>query len=163
MIYIFYAKDYDDKEKTRNIILRKYFQDIKNYINLPISQIIADCGHGVVRSVSKNSTSQFTLPSETIYNKLIHNYLIYMMPGFQPYLTLKKFYEPSIKNTLNPQKTDGKPYKEKVKPSEINNELSNYRAKIKQSSNESGLRFPKSIIRFKPDVEKLHPTQKPVK
>ena len=85
------------------------------------------------------------------------------MPGFQPYLTLKKFYEPSIKNTLNPQKTDGKPYKEKVKPSEINNELSNYRAKIKQSSNESGLRFPKSIIRFKPDVEKLHPTQKPVK
>ena len=143
MIYIFYAKDYDDKEKTRNIILRKYFQDIKNFINLPISLIIVDCGHGVVRSVSKNSTSQFTLPSETTYEKLIDKYHIETMPDYKTYTELKNLYEPSIKNTFNPQKTDGKPYKEKVKPSEINNELSNYRAKIKQSSNESGLRFPK--------------------
>ena len=85
------------------------------------------------------------------------------MTNYKEYTELKKLYEPSIKNTFNPQKTDGKPYKEKVKPSEINNELSNYRAKIKQSSNESGLRFPKSIIRFKPDLEKIHPTQKPIK
>ena len=76
---------------------------------------------------------------------------------------IKKIYEPSIKNTFNPQKTDGKPYKEKVKPSDINKELSNYRAKIKQSSNESGQRFPKSIIKFKPDIDKIHPTQKPIK
>ena len=162
MIYIFYAKDYDDKEKTRNIILRNYFKDIKNYINLPFSKLVADCGHGVVRSVSKNSTSQFTLPSETTYEKLIDKYHINDMPNYKEYSEIKKLYEPSIKNTFNPQKTDGKPYKEKVKPSEINNELSNYRAKIKQSSNESGQRFPKSIIKFKPDLEKIHPTQKPV-
>ena len=31
-----------------------------------------------------------------------------------------------------------------------------------QSSNGTGQRFPTSIIRFKPDVEKLHPTQKPI-
>ena len=74
------------------------------------------------------------------------------MPDYKTYTELKNLYEPSIKNTFNPQKTDGKPYKEKVKPSEINNELSNYRAKIKQSSNESGQRFPKSIIKFKPDI-----------
>ena len=64
------------KEKTRNIILRNYFKDIKNYINLPFSKLVADCGHGVVRSVSKNSTSQFTLPSETTYEKLKDKYHI---------------------------------------------------------------------------------------
>ena len=163
MIYIFYAKDYDDKEKTRNIILRNYFKDIKNYINLPFSKLVADCGHGVVRSVSKNSTSQFTLPSETTYEKLKDKYHINDMPNYKEYSEIKKLYEPSIKNTFNPQKTDGKPYKEKVKPSDINKELSNYRAKIKQSSNESGQRFPKSIIKFKPDIDKIHPTQKPIK
>ena len=32
MIYIFYAKDYDDKEKSRNIILRNYFKELRKNI-----------------------------------------------------------------------------------------------------------------------------------
>ena len=162
MIYIFYAKDYDDKEKSRNIILRNYFKELRTNIKKPMSELIINCGHGVVRSLSKTSTSQFALPSETTYNKLIHNYHIDTMTNYIEYSELKKLYEPSVKNTYNPQKTEGKPYKDKVKESNINTELSNYRAKIKQSSNTTGERFPKSIIRFKPDVEKIHPTQKPI-
>ena len=162
MIYVFYQKDYDDKENLRNIILRDYFKELRKNINIPISEIIRDCGQGVVRSLSKNTSSQFTLPSEIIYNKLIHNYHIEMMPDYITYSELKKLYEKPIQNTYNPQKTDGKPYKDKVKQSEINSKLSNYSSKLVQSSNESGQRFPTSIIRFKPDVEKLHPTQKPI-
>ena len=162
MIYVFYQKDYDDKENSRNIILRNYFKELRKKINISISEIIRDCGQGVVRSLSKNSSSQFTLPSEIIYNTLIHNYHIEMMPDFRTYLELKKLYEKPIQNTYNPQKTDGKPYKDKVKQSEINSKLSNYRAKLIQSSNKTGQRFPTSIIRFKPDAERIHPTQKPI-
>ena len=162
MIYVFYQKDYDDRENSRNIILRNYFKELRKNINIPISEIIRDCGQGVVRSLSKNTSSQFTLPSEIIYNKLIHNYHIEMMPDYITYSELKELYEKPITNKYNPQKTDGKPYKDKVKQSEINSKLSNYSSKIVQSSNETGQRFPTSIIRFKPDVERLHPTQKPI-
>ena len=68
MIYVFYQKDYDDKENSRNIILRDYFKQLRKNINIPISKIISDCGQGVVRSLSKNTSFQFTLPSEIIYN-----------------------------------------------------------------------------------------------
>ena len=162
MIYVFYQKDYDDKENSRNIILRNYFKELRNNINIPISEIIRVCGQGVVRSLSKFSSSQFTLPSEIIYNKLIHSYHIDTMPDYIEYIELKRLYEKPIQNIYNPQKSDGKPYKDKVKQSELNSKLSNYSSKLVQSSNETGQRFPTSIIRFKPDAEKIHPTQKPI-
>ena len=162
MLYVFYQKDYEDKARTRNIKLRQYFKELKKTINKPTSQIISECGHGVVRSLSKTFSSQFTLPSETTYNKLIHKYHIDTMPDYETYSELKKLHEKPIQNTYNPQKTDGKPYKEKVKQSEINSKLSNYRSKLVQSSNETGLRFPTSIIRCKPDAERIHSTQKPI-
>ncbi len=45
-------------------------------------QKMKDCGHGVVRSVSKNSTSQFNIPSEENYNQLIEKYEINKMLCF---------------------------------------------------------------------------------
>ena len=161
MIYVFYQKDYEDKTKTRNIKLRQYFKELKKAINKPTSQIISECGHGVVRSLSKTFSSQFTLPSEIIYNKLIHKYHIDTMPDYIEYSELRKLYEKPTVNTYNPQKTDGKPYKDKVKQSEINSKLSNYSSKLVQSSNETGQRFPTSIIRFKPDTEKYIPHKNP--
>ena len=162
MIYVFYAKDYDDKTKSRNLQLRSYFREVKKYINQPTTKLISEIGHSVVRSLSKTMSSQFTLPSESTYEKLIENYHINQMPNFQPYSSLKQLYVPSIKNTYNPQKSAGKPYKDKIKNSEINSQLSNYRSKLVQSSNETGERFPTSINRFKPDAERIHPTQKPI-
>ena len=162
MIYIFYNIDYEDKTKTRNIILRDYFKELRKHINKPISELISECGHGVVRSLSKTFSSQFAIPSEVTYNKLVDKYNIDMMPIYKPYSELKAIYEPSIKNTYNPQKTEGKAYKNKVKESELNSKLPNYKAKLIQSSNSTGKRFPTSIIKFKPDTEKIHPTQKPI-
>ena len=59
------------------------------------------------------------------------------MPDYIEYIELKRLYEKPIRNTYNPQKTDGKPYKDKVKQSEINSKLSNYSSKLVQSSNKN--------------------------
>jgi site-specific DNA-methyltransferase (adenine-specific) len=162
MLYVFYDQDYDDKAKSRNLQLRSYFKEVKQFINQPTTKLISECGHGVVRSLSKTFSSQFTLPSEVTYNKLIDKYHIDTMPSFKPYANLRRMYEPPVKNTYNPQMVPGKPYRDKVKQSQVSAPLSNYRSKIVQSSNETGERYPKSVIRFKPDCAKIHPTQKPV-
>lgn len=60
----------------------------------------------------------------------------------------------------NPQKTAGKPYK-CVSGRQSENwkggQVSGF-----ETNNESGLRHPKTIIKFNRDKNKLHPTQKPV-
>lgn len=60
--------------------------------------------------------------------------------------------------TYNPQKTDGKPYRQKRgSASDV------YQGKdLCETVNESGDRHPLSWKLFKKDSEKLHPTQKPV-
>lgn len=60
----------------------------------------------------------------------------------------------------NPQKTEGKPYKIVRK-----NYSTNYRKTknlYQETNNIDGRRFPKSVIKFSSDKEKLHPTQKPL-
>lgn len=60
----------------------------------------------------------------------------------------------------NPQKTDGKPYKQTS-----GKQSSNWKGgKVEgfETNNESGLRHPKTIQKFNRDKDKLHPTQKPV-
>lgn len=64
-----------------------------------------------------------------------------------------------IKMKYNPQKTDGKPY------SQMSGRVSdNWKGGLNNivTSNESGLRHPKTIQRFVRDKSGLHPTQKPV-
>ena len=57
----------------------------------------------------------------------------------------------------NPQKTDGKPYKQKRgSASDV------YRGKDLYITESDGKRFPLSWNLFKKDKDKLHPTQKPV-
>lgn len=57
----------------------------------------------------------------------------------------------------NPQKTDGKPYKQKRgSASDV------YRGKDLYITESDGKRFPLSWNLFKKDKEKLHPTQKPI-
>lgn len=60
----------------------------------------------------------------------------------------------------NPQKIEGKPYK-LTRRSDSNNygEVKNLH---QETNNESGLRFPKSVLKFAADKEKLHSTQKPI-
>jgi len=67
--------------------------------------------------------------------------------------------------TYNPQKTKGKPYRQKKGgPSDIYNRPDVYNRKdLVITINKSGDRHPLSWQIFKRDKDKLHPTQKPVK
>ena len=59
--------------------------------------------------------------------------------------------------TYNPQKTDGKPYKQKRgSASDV------YRGKDLYITESDGKRFPLSWNIFKKDKDKIHPTQKPI-
>ena len=137
--------------------MRAYAKKIYEYINKSQKQINTDFGNMKTVHFFSFRTSQFSLPKEETYNKLIEIYEINKMNGFLIYDQMK--FE---RYTYNPQKTEGKAYRNKVKESELNSKLPNYKAKLIQSSNSTGKRFPTSIIKFKPDTEKIHPTQKPI-
>ena len=57
----------------------------------------------------------------------------------------------------NPQMTEGKPYK--IKSGRAS---SNYGSQVSVITENNGLRYPKTIIQFSSDKNRLHPTQKPV-
>lgn len=60
----------------------------------------------------------------------------------------------------NPQKTEGKPYKMTRRGDTTNyNSVKNLH---QETNNVDGKRFPKSVIKFSSDKDKLHPTQKPL-
>lgn len=60
----------------------------------------------------------------------------------------------------NPQKTEGKPYKMARRGDTTNyNSVKNLH---QETNNVDGKRFPKSVIKFSSDKDKLHPTQKPL-
>ncbi len=57
----------------------------------------------------------------------------------------------------DPQFDAGKPYKQKSgRGSE------NYGSQVQVVTENEGVRYPKTILKFNPDKDKLHPTQKPV-
>lgn len=60
--------------------------------------------------------------------------------------------------TYNIQYNEGKPYKTK----NSNGVSCNYDNKKTRAINNKGYRYPLSILKFKKDKEKLHPTQKPL-
>ena len=60
----------------------------------------------------------------------------------------------------NPQKTDGKPYRQKS--GRISENWSNSSLHSIITDNITGLRHPKTIQKFNRDKNKVHPTQKPV-
>jgi len=57
----------------------------------------------------------------------------------------------------NPQMTEGKPYK--IKSGKAS---SNYGSQVSVVTDNTGFRYPKTVIQFSPDKDKLHPTQKPI-
>jgi len=83
------------------------------------------------------------------------------------YLNAKKMPMKAHENILvfykklpvyNPQFTDGKPYTGKG-----GGYSSNYGKHGKVININNGYRYPRDVVKFKHDKEKLHPTQKPVK
>ena len=57
----------------------------------------------------------------------------------------------------NPQMSKGKPYT--IKSGRAS---SNYGSQVQVVTENQGLRYPKTVLQFSPDKNKLHPTQKPI-
>jgi len=147
-IYVFNNDDNDDIEIKRNIELRKYAEKVKEYINKTKTNIVKECGQGLDHFL-RISSSQFALPIEKNYKKLIELYKIDKMKGFLKYKDMVEKWEiikglPAIPHTYNPQKTEGTPYK----TGEHNNAGYYYKdGNYKRTANDNkGDRHPTSII-----------------
>ena len=110
-IYVFGDAD-DDLENNKNKELREYAEQVKKYIGKTKTEIVKEIGQ-TIDHFFRIKSSQFGIPTEETYNKLIETYKIDEMEGLIDYKTLKGEWEKEMVNTYNPQKTEGKPYKSK--------------------------------------------------
>jgi DNA modification methylase len=146
MVYVFADANDDDLENNRNLGLREYFKSVMQFINKTLKEITNECGRCAEHCFYINST-QFGLPTEKTYNKLIEKYNLRDMPGFREYKSLKDEWEKILQGTYNPQKTEGKPYKTNGKGN-----VECYNTK-RTSNNNKGDRHPTSILQFPNDFE----------
>jgi DNA modification methylase len=110
MVYVFSDTNSDDLDNSRNLGLREYFKQVMVYVDKTLKEITKDCGRCAEHCFYFNST-QFGLPTEKTYNKLIEAYSIDKMEGFRTIEDLQKEWKAIPETTYNPQKTEGKPYK----------------------------------------------------
>ena len=168
-IYVFSDAD-DDLENKKNKELRSYAEKVKKYIGKSLKIINKDMGNRHAEHFFYIKSTQFAIPTEETYNKLIEIYKINEMEGFIDYKTLKSKWDDEMVNTYNPQKTEGKPYK--TKESSLTN--SYYRGEQKEykstAKDNKGDRHPTSIypdtiettiLEHNNPVKSLHRTQKP--
>jgi len=156
MIYLFNNTNTDDINVEFNKDMRDYARKVKEYINLPKSQLNKDFENSSYDHFFRWNSSQFLLPTKQTYDKLISLYSIDKMEGFIPYDKLEMI---KIKHTYNAQMTEGKPYKASRSPTK-NTVYGAFLAK--ETNNQSGLRYPRSVLKFHQNGKKLHPTQKPL-
>jgi DNA modification methylase len=161
MIYIFTNQSTDDVERIRNLELREYSEKVFKYINKTGAEIDKVLGNECTHHFRQYRSSQFSLPTEKTYNKLIELYNIDKMEGFIKYEDLK-FEKYCISHIYNPQKTSGKPYKTKGSNYKDKN-IDIYGGKGRPAmENKTGDRHPRSVLKYHQKDEKLHPTQKPL-
>ena len=109
-VYVFSDAD-DDLENKKNKELRSYAEKVKKYIGKSLKIIDKKIGNQGIHHFYSFTSTQFGIPIEKNYNKLIETYKINEMEGFIDYKTLKSKWDDEMVNTYNPQKTKGKPYK----------------------------------------------------
>ena len=144
-IYIF-GNEEDDIEIVKNKQLREYSKNVLEYINKNKKDIINKLGQGLDHFF-RHSSSQFALPIEKNYNKLIQEYKIDKMQDFKTYEELKSLEQLL---TYNPQKTEGTPYKTKGK-----GKCEVYDIKRIDNIN-NGDRHPSSIIEMEAEHENIY-------
>ena len=171
MIYIFSRPDNDDINIENHLNLRQYSKKLHEALNIPVREINKSVGnYGMSHFLYYNAT-QFTMPIKKNYEKFIELYkdkLEEKKMNIRSYDELKEEYAAhSRASTYNPQMTVGKPYTKtngqinaKVYSSKCSSEKKN-KCSSEKKKNE-GTRYPKTILSFGYDIEKLHPTQKPV-
>lgn len=156
MIYIFSDTNNDDLDNSRNLGLRAYAKQVKEYINKNIKEIDKAVGNQGIHHFYSFTSTQFGLPTEKTYNKLIEVYNIDEMDGFRTLEDLKKEWG---NPTYNPQKTKGKPYKQ-IQGKQT--ETYGIENKDRVITKNKGDRHPTTILKFNNPQKSLHRTQKPV-
>ena len=165
MIYVFnnmYDSEVHDLKNERNIELRKYAEKVKNYINKPKKEIDILLGNQGIEHFYRFKSSQFGLPINKNYDKLIEHYKINEMKGYMTYDEMNEKWgknPPKKSTTYNPQKTKGKPYT--VKGHKLKNPDCYGQTEILTHDNVTGDRNPTSILKFNQPIKSIHPTQKP--
>ena len=164
-IYVFSDAD-DDLENNKNKELRSYAEHVKKYIGKTKTEIVKTIGQSVDHFLRIKS-SQFGIPTEKTYNKLIETYKINDMEGFIDYEKLEKTWKNENETTYNPQKTEGKPYKTNgrkegdmvygsVKGEPIENKGDRHPTSIYPDT------IDNTILEHNNPKKSLHRTQKPV-
>lgn len=147
MIYIF---SNNISKLENDIELKEYFKKIFNFINLKKSDITKNKGFDhCFRS------TQFSIPVEKNYNKLIDLYKINEMKDFKTYNEISEL----TKKIYNPQMTIGKPY---IKKDSISLKTNVYGNKINTATINNGERYPVSILKYNSPYHPIHNTQKPI-
>jgi len=162
MIYIFNNGNIDDINIEFNLELREYAKKVLKFIGKTSKQIERELGHRKAEHfLQRVSTSQFSLPTNKTYNELIYKYNINEMEGFIQYEDLRS-EKISSSSIYNPQKTKGKPYKvsdgKRIKGGVYGDKIT----RSKRDDTNTNERFPRSVLKYHQDGEKLHPTQKPL-
>jgi DNA modification methylase len=163
MMYVFSGDSYTenkDLDNSRNLGLRAYAKMVKAYINKPIKEIDKVVGNQGIHHFYRLNSTQFGLPSEKTYDVLIEKYSIDKMEGFRTYESLKAEWENTSPKTYNPQKTNGKPYKNRITP--MKHGVYGEKTKTMDLKINKGDRYPISIIKFNNPKKSFHNTQKPV-
>jgi len=117
-IYVFDNTITDDIDRSRNKDLREYAEKVKKFINKPLKEIQKKLGNMGVSHFYSFKGSQFGLPTKKTYNFLIKEYNIDEMEDYLEYDILESLWEGNP--TYNPQKTEGKPYKNGAIPNSDN-------------------------------------------
>jgi len=165
-IYVFSDAD-DDLENKKNKELREYAEQVKKFINKPIKEINKEIGNmGIVHFYCFKS-SQFGIPTQKNYNKLIELYNINEMENFIDYELLKTIWDNENETTYNPQKTEGKPYKngEDKNPNNVYG-ITKEKGTITKTDRHPTSIYPETIettiLQHNNPKKSLHRTQKPL-
>lgn len=95
------------RSRTDNRLLREYARKVDAWIGLSTREIADAIGtRGAEHFIKYHDISQFSLPTQETYNKLIYTFKIDKMPGFKELKELKELKEPSCTWTFNFYKGD---------------------------------------------------------
>jgi DNA modification methylase len=159
MIYIFSNKA-DDIDNEFNSDLREYSKKLFTDIKISKNVLFKKCGNSGLDHFTRQGSSQFGIPTKKNYQFLIDEYKIDKFDYFISHADLKKKWVIHNENTYNPQMTKCKEFIYKKKKEILK---TNYGAiQIKETNEKRNSKYPVSILKYKNDKEKLHPTQKPV-
>jgi len=153
-VLVFGKNGYDE---GLNHPLRYYTVKLREYTNYSRTEFRKIFGHWKFQHFMELQ-QQYTLCTEEMYNELTEYFGLENMDGFLEYSEIVKVEHNLPKRIYNPQMTKGNPYT--ITSGKMGDAFGNKLGNFTTVSD--GDRYPKSILKFGYDKEKLHPTQKPV-